>query len=75
MWCVSLGERKVKYLALNLIILINNLNYNYQKSGRNIYRTTELKNDEVFNNLGVQIFGVSGDSVSSHKKFKEKYKR
>ena len=29
---------------------------------------------EEFNNLGVQIFGVSGDSVSSHKKFKEKYK-
>ena len=28
---------------------------------------------EEFNNLGVQIFGVSSDSVSSHKKFKEKY--
>ena len=28
---------------------------------------------EEFNNLGVQIFGVSADSVSSHKRFKEKY--
>ena len=28
---------------------------------------------EEFNNLGVQIFGVSSDSVSSHKKFKEKH--
>ncbi len=28
---------------------------------------------EEFNNLGVQIFGVSSDSVSSHKRFKEKY--
>tara|TARA_B100001142_G_scaffold274615_1_gene282646 strand:- start:2175 stop:2642 length:468 start_codon:yes stop_codon:yes gene_type:complete len=28
---------------------------------------------EEFNNLGVQIFGVSSDSVSSHKIFKEKY--
>ena len=28
---------------------------------------------EEFNNLGVQIFGVSSDSVSSHKNFKEKY--
>ena len=28
---------------------------------------------EDFNNLGVQIFGISSDSVSSHKKFKEKY--
>ena len=28
---------------------------------------------EEFNNLGVRIFGVSSDSVSSHKKFKEKY--
>ena len=28
---------------------------------------------EEFNNLGTQIFGVSSDSVSSHKRFKEKY--
>ena len=28
---------------------------------------------EEFNNLGVQIFGVSSDSVSSHKKFKKKH--
>jgi|TARA_B100001094_G_scaffold286951_1_gene302165 peroxiredoxin Q/BCP len=28
---------------------------------------------EEFNNLGVRIFGVSSDSVSSHKKFKEKH--
>ena len=28
---------------------------------------------EEFNNLGVQIFGVSSDSVSSHKRFKEKH--
>jgi peroxiredoxin Q/BCP len=28
---------------------------------------------EEFNNLEVQIFGISSDSVSSHKKFKEKY--
>lgn len=28
---------------------------------------------EEFNTLGVQIFGVSSDSVSSHKKFKEKH--
>ena len=28
---------------------------------------------EEFNNLGVQIFGVYSDSVSSHKKFKEKH--
>ena len=28
---------------------------------------------EEFNNFGVQIFGVSSDSVSSHKKFKEKH--
>ena len=28
---------------------------------------------EEFNNLGVQIFGISSDSVSSHKRFKEKY--
>tara|TARA_B100000530_G_scaffold35934_1_gene20790 strand:- start:32058 stop:32531 length:474 start_codon:yes stop_codon:yes gene_type:complete len=28
---------------------------------------------EEFNKLGVQIFGISSDSVSSHKKFKEKY--
>ena len=28
---------------------------------------------EEFNNLGIQIFGVSSDSVSSHKKFKEKH--
>ncbi|MAV19322.1 MAG: peroxiredoxin [Candidatus Poseidoniales archaeon] len=28
---------------------------------------------EEFKELGVQIFGVSSDSVSSHRKFKEKY--
>lgn len=28
---------------------------------------------EEFNELGVQIFGVSSDSVSSHRKFKEKH--
>ena len=28
---------------------------------------------EEFNDLGVQIFGVSSDSVSSHRKFKEKH--
>ena len=28
---------------------------------------------EEFNNLGVQIFGVSSDSVSSHKRFKKKH--
>jgi len=28
---------------------------------------------EEFDNLGVQVFGVSSDSVSSHKKFKEKH--
>lgn len=28
---------------------------------------------EEFNNLGVQIFGVSSDSVSSHKKFKKRH--
>ena len=28
---------------------------------------------EEFNNLGVQIFGVSSDSVSSHKRFKKRY--
>jgi len=28
---------------------------------------------ESFVNLGVQVFGISGDAPSSHKKFKEKY--
>ena len=28
---------------------------------------------EEFNNLGVQIFGVSSDSVSSHKRFKKRH--
>ena len=28
---------------------------------------------EEFNSLGVQIFGVSSDSVSSHKRFKKKH--
>lgn len=29
---------------------------------------------EQFNDLGVSVFGISGDSVESHKKFAEKYR-